>query len=338
MLVTVSMEPLRRKRRIFTFVLIGALFFTGMSSLSLNSVSGSEVDKTIYLTFDDGPHPIFTPLLLSLLEEHGVKATFFPIGHRLEERWLSDDLNDLLNRGHLLGNHSWTHRELTKQTQDDLYYQLNTPSELIENMTGFRPNCFRAPFGDRNYKVLTAAEELGMKHVDWSIDPQEWREPKIEEAMEHISERYEDGAILLLHDRTFLSLPILKEVLERFPSSEWSYKTIPECMVNEEKKVRSSTREKGDIPIGNVKNVFKIDETLRVSGWAYDPDAPNGGLKIKHSGKTGEVKSLGQTNLNHEFSFDISDFDVDTPVCLWIENEGLARHNTFLGCHNATFG
>ena len=252
-------------------------------------------------------------MLLSLLEEHGVKATFFPIGHRLEERWLSDDLNDLLNRGHLLGNHSWTHRELTKQTQDDLYYQLNTPSELIENMTGFRPNCFRAPFGDRNYKVLNAAEELGMKHVDWSIDPQEWREPKIEEAMEHISERYEDGAILLLHDRTFLSLPILKEVLERFPS-------------------------KGDIPIGNVKNVSKIDETLRVSGWAYDPDAPNGGLKIKHSGKTGEVKSLGQTNLNHEFSFDISDFDVDTPVCLWIENEGLARHNTFLGCHNATFG
>ena len=83
MLVTVSMEPLRRKRRIFTFVLIGALFFTGMSSLSLNSVSGSEVDKTIYLTFDDGPHPIFTPLLLSLIEEHGVKATFFTIGHRI---------------------------------------------------------------------------------------------------------------------------------------------------------------------------------------------------------------------------------------------------------------
>ena len=183
--------------------------------------------------------------------------------------------------------------------------------------------------------------KLGIAPIAWSNDdmPELGGDTSLEQCLSEASQAgfigIESGGKFPKNSEELI--PKLKEFSLNLCSG-WYGANLRINSVNEEKKVRSSTREKGDIPIGNVKNVFKIDETLRVSGWAYDPDAPNGGLKIKHSGKTGEVKSLGQTNLNHEFSFDISDFDVDTPVCLWIENEGLARHNTFLGCHNATFG
>lgn len=336
MLVIVSMELLRQLRKISTGVVLVISLLLGVSSIFLNNASGLEAKKIVYLSFDDGPHPIFTPLLLALLDEHGAKATFFPIGHRLEERWESDDLHDLLNRGHALGNHSWTHRDLTKESKENLYFQLDRTSKQIESMTGFRPNCFRAPFGERNNNVLAVAEELGMKHVAWTIDPQEWREPSIEEAMEHISEKFENGAILLLHDRRFLTLPILHEVLKRFPSSEWDYRTIPECKVDNEKTVRSTFREKDAVPVGNVTEVVKISENFKFSGWGYDPDMPEGGLQINLSANSNIENFSFETNSDHEFTFEIPDFEIGSPVCLWLENEGLLRHNTFLGCHNAS--
>ena len=81
MLVIVSMELLRQLRKISTGVVLVISLLLGVSSIFLNNASGLEAKKIVYLSFDDGPHPIFTPLLLALLDEHGAKATFFPIGH-----------------------------------------------------------------------------------------------------------------------------------------------------------------------------------------------------------------------------------------------------------------
>ena len=79
MLVIVSMELLRQLRKISTGVVLVISLLLGVSSIFLNNASGLEAKKIVYLSFDDGPHPIFTPLLLALLDEHGAKATFFPI-------------------------------------------------------------------------------------------------------------------------------------------------------------------------------------------------------------------------------------------------------------------
>ena len=336
MQVTVSMELHNRFKRIIGLLAVGILLVTAFSFSSENRASGLGVTKTIYLTFDDGPHPIFTPLLLSLLDENGAKATFFPIGSRLEERWENDDLQDLLNRGHAIGNHSWSHRDLSKENENGILFQLNQSSVITEKMTGFSPSCFRAPFGQKNQSVLNVASGLGMKHVDWSVDPQEWSDTSIDKAMDHIVERLEDGAIVLLHDRRFLALPIVREIFKTFPNSEWSYEALPDCVKEHEKNLRSKTRKVGDVPIGKVVDVKKVGSNHLFTGWGYDPDRPEGRLQVLIDESKNQHSISILTNSQHDFTFEVTDLEIDSPVCLWLKNEGLSRHNTFIGCHNAS--
>ena len=334
MQVTVSMERRNRVKRIIGLLAVGILLVPAFSFSSGNKASGLGATKTIYLTFDDGPHPIFTPLLLSLLDENGAKATFFPIGSRLEERWENDDLQDLLNRGHAIGNHSWNHRDLSKEKENGILFQLSQSSVITEKMTGFPPSCFRAPFGEKNQNVLGTASALGMKHVDWSVDPQEWNDTSIDKAMDHIVKRLEDGAIVLLHDRRFLALPIVREIFKTFPTGEWSYEALPDCGNDREKTLRSITRKVGDVPIGKVADVKKVGSNYFFTGWGYDPDQPEGGLQVLIEESKNQHSIY--TDSQHDFTFEISDLETDSPICLWLKNEGLSRHNTFIGCHNAS--
>ncbi|MBJ40666.1 MAG: hypothetical protein CMD84_00100 [Gammaproteobacteria bacterium] len=329
------MELHNRVKRVIGLVAVGILLVPAFSFLLGSSASGLESNKTIYLTFDDGPHPIFTPLLLALLDENGAKATFFPIGSRLEERWGNDDLQDLLNRGHAIGNHSWNHRDLSKEKEIGTKFQLDQSSVITEKMVGFRPSCFRAPFGEKNQYVLETASSLGMKHIGWTVDPQEWNDTSIEEAMNHIVKRFAGGAIVLLHDRRFLTLPIVREILRTFPSDKWSYETLPDCRNDEEKNLRLSTRTAGDVPIGKVVDIKKVESTHIFTGWGYDPDHPEGGLKVFIGGTNDQESISIETDSQHNFKLEITDLEIDAPVCLWLKNEGLSRHNTFIGCHNA---
>ena len=336
MQATVSMELHNRLKKIIGLLAVGILLVPAFSFSSGNRASGLEATKTIYLTFDDGPHPIFTPLLLSILDENGAKATFFPIGSRLEERWENDDLQDLLNRGHAIGNHSWNHRDLSKEKENEIMFQLNQSSAITEKMTGFRPSCFRAPFGERNQKVLETASALGMKHIDWTVDPQEWNDTSIEKSMNHIVKRVEDGAIVLLHDRRFLALPIVREIFKAFPTAEWSYESLPDCGNGNEKNLHSITRETGDVPIGKVLDVQKVGSNHIITGWGYDPDRPEGGLQVLIEEPNDQRSISIHTDSQHDFTFEITDLEVDSPVCLWLKNEGQSRYNAFIGCHNAS--
>ena len=330
------MELHNRVKRIIGVLAVGLLLVPAFSFSSGNRASGLETTKTIYLTFDDGPHPIFTPLLLSLLDENGAKATFFPIGTRLDERWESDDLQDLLNRGHAIGNHSWNHRDLSKEKENGIIFQLNQSSVITEKMAGFRPSCFRAPFGEKNQTVLETASSLGMKHIDWTVDPQEWNDTSIEKAMNHIVKRLEDGAIVLLHDRRFLALPILREIFKTFPSSEWSYEALSDCENEDEKNLRSTTRKAGDVPIGKVVDIKKVGSTHLLTGWGYDPDRPEGGLQVLIGKENNQYLISIRTDSQHDFTFEITDLEIDGPICLWLKNEGLSRYNSFIGCHNVS--
>ncbi len=329
------MGPHKRNRGVIGLLVLGVLSLSVFYSSFGNIASGSEVKKTIYLTFDDGPHPIFTPFILSLLDENGAKATFFPIGNRLEERWEADDLQDLLNRGHAIGNHSWSHRDLSKESENGTIFQLSQSSLITEKLAGFQPSCFRAPFGEVNQSVLEIGDSLGMKNIGWTVDPQEWSDTSVGKAMNHIVKYVEDEAIVLLHDRRFLTLPIVREIFKTFPTEEWSYETLPDCRNENEKNSRSVIRSKGDVPIGKVEQIKKVGEGYFFSGWAYDPDQPKGGLQVLIEEPNDRYPVSIVTDSKHEFEFGISNFEIEGPVCLWLKNEGSLRYNAFIGCHNA---
>ncbi|MCS5680193.1 MAG: polysaccharide deacetylase family protein, partial [Acidimicrobiales bacterium] len=112
----------------------------------------------MYLTFDDGPNPLFTPIVLRLLEQHAAGATFFPTGQTLNLFWGNEEVQALLARGHAVGSHSWAHHRLSELSQFALERDLTRASSALEDRTGFPPTCVRAPYGLTDPRVQQTFE------------------------------------------------------------------------------------------------------------------------------------------------------------------------------------
>lgn len=158
------------------------------------STEAEEVPK-IALTFDDGPSKEWTALLLDGLRERNVKATFFLIGENAKA--CPDLVRRMAEEGHLIGNHTYHHVELTQISEDEARVELNSTSDLIEEITGERPEYMRPPFGSWQ-RSLEA--EIPMLPVLWSIDPLDWTTENTDEIVNQVVTEAEENDIILLHD------------------------------------------------------------------------------------------------------------------------------------------
>ena len=331
------MEPpdsTRRRRVVLVVLVLGILAVLTVSGQAAADPSPESIRDggVVYLTFDDGPHPMYTPMILDLLDQRGARATFFPLGRRLEERWEPHQIQDLLNRGHALGNHSWNHPRLLEMTRVDTGRELVQASTVIEKRAGYRPRCFRAPYGEVDTTVLEVGEGLGMEHVAWDADPQEWRSPTVEEALDHIRTRLHDGLVVLMHDRRWITLPILAELLQALPADRWHFDALPQCGPGGDPLARMVTRNNDSPPVGSIWEVVHQEDEIRVEGWAYHPASPTGGLivTVNANGQAPEVS--GTTGRDHRFSVVVG-APVDlVPVCTWIGESDRSGHEAFLGC------
>ena len=209
---------------------------------------------------------------------------------------------------------------------------LDSTSNLVEYLGGFRPSCFRAPYGNRNEVVDAVAGSLGMVHVGWTADPQEWRDPWVPVALAYLANERHDGSVVLLHDRKWLALHIVAEVLPAFIADGWRFEALPACRPAAEREARIATRGPGDVPVGLVERVWRSGGVVHISGWAFDADAPDGGLELVVAG--GPVPTvLGATTTDHDFHIMVGDHDPGGPICLWARNAGRSRHDASLGCH-----
>ena len=316
------------------FLVLGMLVVLAVSGKAMADpgLEASRDSGVVYLTFDDGPHPMYTPMILDLLERRGARATFFPLGRRLEERWETHQIQDLLNRGHALGNHSWNHPRLPEMTRVEMEDELEQASAVLENRAGYRPRCFRAPYGEADATVLEIGEGMGMEHVAWDADPQEWRSPTVEEALGHIRARLRDGSVVLMHDRRWMTLPILAELLKVLPADRWRFEALPQCGPGGDPLARMVTRN-NDLPVvGSIWEAVRQEDEIRVEGWAYHPASPAGGLivTLNASGQAPEVS--GTTGQHHRFSVVVG-APVDlVPVCVWVGEHNRPDQEASLGC------
>ena len=126
------------------------------------------------LTFDDGPNPKWTPRLLDVLGEHGVKATFFMLGERAQTE--PELVQRIAAEGHLIGNHSWSHPNLALTAASKVRAELTQTSNTLEQIVGERVKYFRPPFGARRPVVFRIARELGLRVVTWNAMTSDWNE------------------------------------------------------------------------------------------------------------------------------------------------------------------
>ena len=155
-------------------------------------------DRSIALTFDDGPNPAATPRVLDALREHDVSATFFLLGRHVE-RWPSL-ARRIVEEGHMIGNHGYHHRKL--HTRGPAYTRLDMRlgTESIRDATGASPRYFRAPHGLRNPWVAPVARELNQRLVGWTLGVWDTDRPGADVIAERVRRGVRPGSIVLLHD------------------------------------------------------------------------------------------------------------------------------------------
>ena len=135
--------------------------------------------RELALTYDDGPNPVWTPRLLDLLAEHNVHATFFMLGkYAKAERELA---RRVVDAGHLLGNHTWSHLNLARTSAAEALNQLTRTNDLLGNIMGKPVRFFRPPFGARRPYVLKLARQLGLTPVTWNAMTSDWSKPSADE-------------------------------------------------------------------------------------------------------------------------------------------------------------
>lgn len=162
------------------------------------------------LTFDDGPNPAWTPRLLDLLAEHHVRATFFMLGKfAVAERELARRVADA---GHLIGNHSWSHPDLSRTRAQDIFDELTRTSDLLADITGKPVVYFRPPFGARRPYVLRLARQLGLIPVTWNAMTTDWKEPSADKIAQRLIRKIEGNqrrgyaTNIVMHDGGFRGL------------------------------------------------------------------------------------------------------------------------------------
>ncbi len=158
----------------------------------------ARLTKTIYLTFDDGPNPTWTPELLSLLENKGVHASFFVIGENAK-KWpglVEREARD----GDTVGDHTWSHPELTELSAHAVWAELARAKNLITTLTGRAPSLWRPPYEAFNPSVITVASGLGMTMQLWRVSTGDWQLPGTTVIVARVMSALRNGMVVLFHD------------------------------------------------------------------------------------------------------------------------------------------
>ena len=162
----------------------------------LNHLPGSA--QVASITFDDGPNPVATPLILDTLKATDVHATFFVLG-RHADRW-PHLVRRMADEGHQIGNHGYYHRKLHRRTPAYVRDDLTRGVDAIQRACGVTPHHFRAPHGFRNPWVTPIARSLGERTVGWSLGVWDSARPGTAEIVTRTLDGMRSGSILLLHD------------------------------------------------------------------------------------------------------------------------------------------
>lgn len=155
-------------------------------------------DKSMVLTFDDGPDPRCTPHILRTLREHDVRVMFFVCGEQAE--WNRDLLREMADDRHVVGNHTWTHPLLTTMSRSAMHSETERTCEVVDDAIGEPPTWFRAPYGAWNRNAFRIGAELGMEPLAWTVDTLDWTEPGTRSIVRAVRAGAAPGVVVLSHD------------------------------------------------------------------------------------------------------------------------------------------
>ena len=179
----------------------------------------------IALTFDDGPSPVCTPQLLDGLKKRDVKVTFFVTGQNVES--YPDLVKRASDEGHLIGNHTFHHVQLTAANSDDFKKEIISTNDIIQEVTGKETSFIRPPYGswDKKYE-----KELNMFPVLWDVDPLDWCSTNVDKIVRSVLAGTKENSIILMHDSYDSTVTAALQVVDILKAEGYEFVTVDEIL------------------------------------------------------------------------------------------------------------
>lgn len=180
--------------------LFSAFILLSSSSAKQNKPVGriNAEKKVVALTFDDGPHPIYTPAILDILSEYGVKATFFVIGKNVDE--YPELVRRECDEGHEIGNHTYSHSYMNSVGESETVKEIKDCERSVSFAADTELKLVRPPGGICSTRLKQYCESSGYRIVLWSVDTLDWKRPSPDSIINTVLNNVSQGDIILMHD------------------------------------------------------------------------------------------------------------------------------------------
>ena len=220
-----SNKALMRMGAAVCLAAMAALAIGGHGTAEPAAAIVNENGPVIALTFDDGPYPKVTGHILDVLEKNGVCATFFVLGSRIEGH--EDMLTRMDELGCEIGNHSFSHADLTRLSKADCQRELNDTDAEIRRVTGHEASVVRPPYGYYNKAVRSAA---GRPLILWTVDTNDWRGKAPGEIADYVIQQAKEGSVILMHDQQTQTADAMEMIIPTLIDEGFRFVTVSELI------------------------------------------------------------------------------------------------------------
>lgn len=200
---------------------IAAILCIGLMNLPVGAAEG---EKSVALTFDDGPSGRFTRRLLEGLAERNVQATFFLCGYRMEQ--YPKLAKQIFEAGHEIGIHGYSHKSMKSMCSRQIAQEVRDTAALLP--PGCQTAFLRPPGGLCDSCVRLAAEDCGLAILQWSVDPKDWACDDAKEITGRVLRQVEDGDVILLHDMSDNSVDAALMIIDALLAKGFRFVTASE--------------------------------------------------------------------------------------------------------------
>ncbi|MDX1680630.1 MAG: polysaccharide deacetylase family protein [Akkermansiaceae bacterium] len=185
--------------------------------------------KYIAMTYDDGPHPQNTPRLLRMLRERNIKATFYVIGQSVAAH--PNILRQTVDEGHEIGNHTQTHRLLTKLGDDALRWEIEQCDQQIQAAARCEVRTMRPPYGALSQRQRAIIyRDFGYPTILWNVDPMDWKRPGSSVVASRIVRNTTAGSIVLAHDLHASTVSAMPSALDELLYQGYRFVTVSQLL------------------------------------------------------------------------------------------------------------
>ena len=186
-------------------------------------------EKKVALSFDAAWGNEDTEELIQILKTYNIKATFFIVGSWVDK--YPESVKALYDAGHEIGNHSNSHPDMSKLSQEKILNELNFCNEKIENIIGVKPLLFRAPYGAYNNTLISTVKSIGMYTIQWDCDSCDWMEGHTAERIKNdVLKKIKPGSIVLFHNAAINTPAALPGIIEKLQSDGYTFCKISELI------------------------------------------------------------------------------------------------------------